>query len=73
VVCEEACVYLSWPWIRASCLVNRACLSVHRAQVSRTQFTTPTAFIFLYENQLFLTFRDRTVAVWNFKVGAAAK
>lgn len=28
---------------------------------------TPSAFIFLYENQLFLTFRDRTVAVWNFR------
>ncbi|CAH9082313.1 unnamed protein product, partial [Cuscuta epithymum] len=28
---------------------------------------TPSAFIFLYENQLFLTFRNRTVAVWNFR------
>lgn len=28
---------------------------------------TPSAFIFLYENQLFLTFRNRTVSVWNFK------
>jgi len=28
---------------------------------------TPSAFIFLYENQLFLTFRSRTVAVWNFR------
>lgn len=27
---------------------------------------TPSAFIFLYENHLFLTFRNRTVAVWNF-------
>ncbi|CAA7398275.1 unnamed protein product [Spirodela intermedia] len=36
-------------------------------QVSRTEFTTPSAFIFLYENQLFLTFRNRTVAVWNFR------
>ncbi|KAM1558284.1 hypothetical protein FF1_041661 [Malus domestica] len=34
-------------------------------EVSRTQFMTPSAFIFLYENQLFLTFRNRTVAVWN--------
>ncbi|CAN6705473.1 unnamed protein product [Malus baccata var. baccata] len=25
------------------------------------------AFIFLYENQLFLTFRNRTVAVWNYR------
>ncbi|XVF29762.1 hypothetical protein REPUB_Repub15cG0150100 [Reevesia pubescens] len=35
-------------------------------EVSRTEFMTPSAFIFLYENQLFLTFRSRTVAVWNF-------
>lgn len=36
-------------------------------EVSRTEFMTPTAFIFLYENQLFLTFRNRTVSVWNFR------
>ncbi|KAK9811436.1 hypothetical protein WJX72_003905 [[Myrmecia] bisecta] len=36
-------------------------------EVSQTQFLTPTAFIFLYDNQLFLTFRNRTVAVWNFR------
>lgn len=36
-------------------------------EVSRAEFMTPSAFIFLYENQLFLTFRDRTVAVWNFR------
>eukprot|EP01018_Ginkgo_biloba_P009598 Gb_00240 [translate_table: standard] len=36
-------------------------------EVSRTKFMTPSAFIFLYENQLFLTFRNRTVAVWNFR------
>lgn len=36
-------------------------------QVSKTDFMTPSAFIFLYENQLFLTFRNRTVAVWNFR------
>ncbi|KAG5052692.1 hypothetical protein JHK87_004890 [Glycine soja] len=35
-------------------------------EVSRSEFMTPSAFIFLYENQLFLTFRNRTVAVWNF-------
>ncbi|KAL2612960.1 hypothetical protein R1flu_024652 [Riccia fluitans] len=34
-------------------------------EVSRTEFMTPSAFIFLYESQLFLTFRNRTVAVWN--------
>jgi len=36
-------------------------------EVSKTEFMTPSAFIFLYENQLFLTFRSRTVAVWNFR------
>ncbi|KAL9239898.1 hypothetical protein vseg_014174 [Gypsophila vaccaria] len=36
-------------------------------EVSKTDFMTPSAFIFLYENQLFLTFRNRTVAVWNFR------
>jgi hypothetical protein len=28
---------------------------------------TPSAFIFLYELQLFLTFQNRLVAVWNFR------
>jgi hypothetical protein len=28
---------------------------------------TPSAFIFLYENNLFLTFCNRTVAAWNFR------
>ncbi|OIV96893.1 hypothetical protein TanjilG_00475 [Lupinus angustifolius] len=36
-------------------------------EISRSEFMTPSAFIFLYENQLFLTFRNRTVAVWNFR------
>eukprot|EP00475_Leptophrys_vorax_P027977 TRINITY_DN4012_c0_g1_i1.p1 TRINITY_DN4012_c0_g1~~TRINITY_DN4012_c0_g1_i1.p1 ORF type:complete len:470 (+),score=112.87 TRINITY_DN4012_c0_g1_i1:215-1624(+) len=36
-------------------------------QVSTTNFLTPNAFIFLYEWQLFLTFKDREVLVWNFK------
>ncbi|KAL0908867.1 hypothetical protein M5K25_023378 [Dendrobium thyrsiflorum] len=36
-------------------------------EVEKTQFMTPSAFIFLYENHLFLTFRSRTVAVWNFR------
>ena len=35
--------------------------------VSKTDFVTPSAFIFLYENNLFLTFRQRTVTVWNFR------
>ncbi|KAG8390197.1 hypothetical protein BUALT_Bualt01G0058500 [Buddleja alternifolia] len=41
--------------------------SDNTTEVSRTEFMTPSAFIFLYENQLFLTFRNRTVAVWNFR------
>ncbi|XP_042031612.1 uncharacterized protein LOC121778348 isoform X2 [Salvia splendens] len=41
--------------------------NVEITEVSRTEFMTPSAFIFLYENQLFLTFRNRTVAVWNFR------
>jgi hypothetical protein len=36
-------------------------------EVSRAEFMTPSAFIFLYENQLFLTFRNRNVSVWNFR------
>lgn len=41
--------------------------NAEQTEVSRTEFMTPSAFIFLYENQLFLTFRNRTVAVWNFR------
>ncbi|CAN6338346.1 unnamed protein product [Urochloa humidicola] len=36
-------------------------------EVSVSKFMTPSAFIFLYENNLFLTFRNRTIAVWNFR------
>ncbi len=36
-------------------------------EVSRSEFVTPSAFIFLYEMQLFLTFRSRSVSVWNFR------
>ncbi|KAK1434587.1 hypothetical protein QVD17_00334 [Tagetes erecta] len=36
-------------------------------EVGSTEFMTPSAFIFLYENQLFLTFRSQTVSVWNFR------
>lgn len=42
-------------------------LNAELREVNRTEFMTPSAFIFLYENQLFLTFRNRTVAVWNFR------
>ncbi|XP_068341445.1 uncharacterized protein [Pyrus communis] len=49
---------------------NLQILDVRNAEmmeVSRTDFITPSAFIFLYENQLFLTFRNRLVSVWNFR------
>ncbi|CAL9110998.1 unnamed protein product [Musa textilis] len=36
-------------------------------EVSKTEFMTPSAFIFLYEKHLFLTCRYRTVAVWNLR------
>eukprot|EP00743_Colponemidia_sp_Colp-15_P007654 GILK01008284.1.p1 GENE.GILK01008284.1~~GILK01008284.1.p1 ORF type:complete len:427 (+),score=50.12 GILK01008284.1:82-1362(+) len=36
-------------------------------EVSRTRFHTPSAFVFLYESQLFITFRHQGAAVWNFK------
>ncbi|KAI3911490.1 hypothetical protein MKW98_010377 [Papaver atlanticum] len=47
---------------------NLQILDVRNAElteVSRTDFMTPSAFVFLHENRLFLTFRNRTVAVWN--------
>ncbi|KAD4584548.1 hypothetical protein R6Q59_036578 [Mikania micrantha] len=49
---------------------NLQILDVQNAEmkeVGRTEFMTPSAFIFLYENQLFLTFRNQTVSVWNFR------
>uniref|UniRef100_M4DEB3 Transducin/WD40 repeat-like superfamily protein n=1 Tax=Brassica campestris TaxID=3711 RepID=M4DEB3_BRACM len=41
--------------------------TAEQMEVSRAEFMTPSAFIFLYENQLFLTFRNRNVSVWNFR------
>ena len=35
--------------------------------VPAQQFQTPSAFIFLYENQTFLAFRKHEVTVWNFR------
>lgn len=35
--------------------------------VARSQFLTPSAFIFLYEKRMFLTFRQRQVSVWSFR------
>ncbi|XP_058214854.1 uncharacterized protein LOC131326205 isoform X2 [Rhododendron vialii] len=46
---------------------NKKVRNAELKEVSRTEFMTPSAFICLYENQLFLTFRNRTVAVWNFR------
>lgn len=36
-------------------------------EVDRYEFPTPRAFIFLYDTQLFLTFRKRIPHVWNFR------
>eukprot|EP00960_Hanusia_phi_P053934 762505-Hanusia_phi.AAC.1 len=38
-----------------------------RLEIPATKFLTPSAFIFLYEVQLFLAFRHRNIAVWNFR------
>uniref|UniRef100_A0A7S3A3K6 Uncharacterized protein n=1 Tax=Rhodosorus marinus TaxID=101924 RepID=A0A7S3A3K6_9RHOD len=35
-------------------------------EVERSHFLTPSAFIFLYDTQLFMTFRNRSVTAWNF-------
>ena len=35
--------------------------------VKNQHFRTPSAFIFLYENQTFLAFRGHEVTVWNFR------
>lgn len=35
-------------------------------ELSESEFPTPGAFIFLYENSLFLTFSKREIGVWNF-------
>lgn len=35
-------------------------------EVVRSQFLTPNAFIFLYDTQMFITFRNRVVSAWNF-------
>ena len=36
-------------------------------QVKDSFFRTPSAFIFLYENQTFLAFKDNKITVWNFR------
>ena len=35
--------------------------------VPGTDFVAPSAFIFLHNNQLFLTFKGREISVWNFR------
>eukprot|EP00172_Hildenbrandia_rubra_P004599 Plantae.Rhodophyta-Hildenbrandia_rubra.ctg9632.p1 GENE.Plantae.Rhodophyta-Hildenbrandia_rubra.ctg9632~~Plantae.Rhodophyta-Hildenbrandia_rubra.ctg9632.p1 ORF type:complete len:522 (-),score=72.47 Plantae.Rhodophyta-Hildenbrandia_rubra.ctg9632:249-1814(-) len=49
---------------------NLQIFDVHTAEtteVTRSRFLTPSAFIFLYDIDLFLTFRRREVSVWNYK------
>ena len=50
-----------------SLICNMQVRTAEQMEVSRAEFMTPSAFIFLYENQLFLTFRNRNVSVWNFR------
>jgi len=38
-----------------------------RATVSRTEFMNQSTFIFLCKKQLFLTLKDQTISVWNFR------
>lgn len=38
-----------------------------RTEVERSHFLTPNSFIFLHESEIFLTFEQRRVNVWNFK------
>ena len=40
--------------------------------VAQTDFPLPSAFIFLYQRNIFLSFRDHRVDVWNFQVGRQA-
>jgi len=42
-------------------------LSNETVTVPRERFQTPFAFIFLYEHQCFLSFRDSEVLLWNFR------
>lgn len=37
-----------------------------QVEIERSHQLTPNAFIFLYESELFLTFQQRQVIVWNF-------
>lgn len=41
--------------------------NAEQIRIPQEHFKTPSAFIFLYENQLFLTFRQNTVTVWNLR------
>eukprot|EP00211_Chloroparvula_japonica_P002822 CAMPEP_0119120112 /NCGR_PEP_ID=MMETSP1310-20130426/1301_1 /TAXON_ID=464262 /ORGANISM="Genus nov. species nov., Strain RCC2339" /LENGTH=453 /DNA_ID=CAMNT_0007109577 /DNA_START=232 /DNA_END=1590 /DNA_ORIENTATION=- len=38
-----------------------------RWEVPRTKFIAPEGFIFLYEKRCFVTIRDKTASVWDFK------
>ncbi|KAI0564846.1 WD40/YVTN repeat-like containing protein [Gracilaria domingensis] len=38
-----------------------------RTEVERSRFLTPNSFIFLHESEIFLTFENRRVNVWNFR------
>lgn len=36
-------------------------------EVDKSHLLTPSAFMFLYESELFLTFQQRNICVWNFQ------
>jgi hypothetical protein len=42
-------------------------------KVKDSFFRTPSAFIFLYENQSFLAFKDNSVTVWNVRPATPAR
>ncbi|KFK38648.1 hypothetical protein AALP_AA3G142200 [Arabis alpina] len=44
---------------------NLQILDVRSDELIEVEFITPSGFIFLYEKQLLLTFRNRDVSVWN--------
>ena len=49
---------------------NLSIVDVHTGAlvtVSKTEFVTPSAFIFLYTSSSFLTIRNRQVTVWNLR------
>ena len=51
----------------SECLLIMDVLSSSVIRVPETENLTPSAFIFLHEKMLFLTFRSRQICAWNFR------